>query len=144
MSRVICSTLIILVLLAVVAISQDSRLTQPVEETATSKLTADVEICTDVVDRACTGSAPAFDANVGKLYCWSRISGMTDETTIRHIWLYSGKTVLEVPLTIKGNHWRTWSCKNISASMTGDWEVRIIDASGSNIASTVFTVGDKK
>ena len=134
MKRIILPTIAIAILLATVAIAQDS---QPV---GASGLTAKVEICTQVADRECTGSAATFPASVGQLYCWSEVSGGSGETTIKHVWSHAGKVVLEVPLTIKGKRWRTWSNKNILPHLTGEWEVRVVDASGNTIGSAKFTV----
>jgi hypothetical protein len=134
----------ILLLSAVVAASQDANPTEPAQTTTASALTAELQICTEITDRACTGGATTFDASVGMLYCWSQINGGSGEATIKHIWSHAGKVILEVPLTIKGNRWRTWSSKNIAASQTGEWEVKVVDASGNTIKSVTFTVGEKK
>ena len=113
----------------------------PGEKPATGALTADVQICTSITDRACTGGATTFDANVGKLYCLSQITGGSADVTIKHIWSHGGKVVAEVPLTIKGSRWRTWSSKTIPASWTGEWTVKIVDANGTELKTVTFTVG---
>jgi hypothetical protein len=113
----------------------------PAEKPATGSLAAEIQICTSITDRACTGGATTFDANVGKLYCLSQITGGTGDGTIKHIWSHAGKVVAEVPLTIKGSRWRTWSSKTIPASWTGEWTVRVVDASGAELKSVTFTVG---
>jgi len=144
MTRIFHAIIMILLLSATIAFSQDTRPTEPAQAATTSALAAEVQICTEITDRACTGGALAFDANVGKLYCWSQITGGSGEAIIKHIWSHAGKVVLEVPLTIKGNRWRTWSVKNIPANLTGEWEVKVVDASGNAIKSVTFTVGEKR
>ena len=144
MIRIFLTIMMTLLLSAAVAVSQDTKPTEPAQTATISALAAEVQICTEITERACTGGALAFDASVGKLYCWSQITGGSGEATIKHIWSHAGKVVLEVPLTIKGNHWRTWSSKNIAASQTGEWEVKVVDASGNTINSVTFTVGEKK
>jgi hypothetical protein len=144
MTRIFLAIAMILLFSAATAVSQDTKPTEPAAATTTSALTAELQICTAITDRACTGGADAFDAGVGQLYCWSQITGGSGETTIKHIWSHAGKVVLEVPLTIKGNRWRTWSSKNIAASQTGEWEVKVVDASGNTIKSVTFAVGEKK
>jgi len=144
MTRIFVTTIMIMLLSATIAVSQDTKPTELAQATTTSTLAAEVQICTEITDRACTRGALAFDASVGKLYCWSQITGGSGEATIKHIWSHAGKVVLEVPLTIKGNRWRTWSVKNITASQTGEWEVKVVDASGNTIKSVTFTSGEKK
>jgi hypothetical protein len=143
MTRIVPVIILILLLTTAAAFSQDTKSAQP-SPTNAPALTADVQICTEITDRACAGGATAFDANVGKLYCWSQVTGGSGEATIKHIWSHAGKVLLEVPLTVKGNRWRTWSSKNIAASQTGEWEVKVVDASGNTIKSVTFTVGEKK
>ncbi|MCX6832663.1 MAG: DUF2914 domain-containing protein [candidate division Zixibacteria bacterium] len=144
MTRILFTTMMIILLSATIAVSQDTKPTESAQTITTSALTAEVQICTEITDRACTGGATTFDASVGKLFCWSQITGGAGEMTIKHIWSHAGKVVLEVPLTIKGNRWRTWSSKNIAANQTGEWEVKVVDASGNTIKSVIFTVGEKK
>jgi hypothetical protein len=144
MTRIFLTIIMTLLLSTAIAVSQDTKPTEPVQATTTSALAAEVQICTEITDRACAGGATTFDASVGKLYCWSQITGGSGEATIKHIWSHAGKVVLEVPLTIKGNRWRTWSVKNIAASQTGEWEVKVVDASGNTIKLVTFTVGVKK
>jgi hypothetical protein len=144
MTRIFVTTIMIMLFSATVAVSQDTKPTEPAQATATSAMAAEVQICTEITDRACTGGATTFDASVGKLHCWSQITGGSGEMTVKHIWSHAGKVLLEVPLTIKGSRWRTWSSKNIAASQTGEWEVKVVDASGNTINSVTFTVGEKK
>ncbi len=116
----------------------------PAEKPAAAGLATEVQICTSITDRACTGGATTFDANVGKLYCWSQITGGSADMTIKHIWSHGGKVVAEVPLTLKSSKYRTWSSKTIPASWTGEWEVKVVDASGAELKTVTFTVGEKK
>jgi hypothetical protein len=140
MTRIFLTIIMMMLLMATAVFAQDTKPTEPAKTAATSTMTAEVEICTQVADRACTGSATTFAANVGQLYCWSQVSGGSGEMTIKHIWSHAGKVVLEVPLAIKGNRWRTWSSKNIAASQTGEWEVKVVDAAGNTIKAVTFTV----
>jgi hypothetical protein len=49
------------------------------------------------------------------------------------------KTLMaSVPLTIKGNRWRTWSSKNLFLS--GKWAVEIVDKDDNVLSTTEFIV----
>jgi len=104
-------------------------------------LSVEVEICTAVVDRAPAGTATSFGADVGTLYCWSKITGAAGETTIKHIWMYEGKKMAVVDLPVKSNYWRTHSSKKILPEWTGNWEVQVVDAAGDTLKTAAFTVG---
>lgn len=155
MKKILVVTGIVVLLLSAFAIAQDTTKPKteppaerpkqapvtPFEEPAAAGLAADVQVCTSITDRACTGGAATFDANVGKLYCWSQITGGSADMTIKHIWSHGGKVVAEVPLTLKSSKYRTWSSKTIPASWTGDWEVKVVDPSGAELKTVTFTVG---
>jgi hypothetical protein len=108
---------------------------------AAPALSAEATLCASVSDREPVGAASNFPAEVGNVCLWTRVTGGAGEMTIHHLWLHDGKQVADVELTIKGNSWRTWSCKKVPASWTGNWEVRVTDAGGNVLKSVTFTVG---
>jgi hypothetical protein len=113
-------------------------------EKSTSALKAEIQVCTGVTDRTPVGAGTTFGTDAGQVYCWSKVTGGTGEETIKHVWMFGGKVVAEVPLTIKGSSWRTWSAKKVLPSMTGEWEVKVVDAAGNTVASATFTIGAPK
>ncbi|MBI5868795.1 MAG: DUF2914 domain-containing protein [candidate division Zixibacteria bacterium] len=108
---------------------------------AAATLTAEVQVCTSITDRMPTGTASSFAADVGTLYCWSKITGAKGETAVKHVWSHEGKEMLSVDLSVKSISWRTFSQKSILPSWTGNWEVKVVDAGGATLASAAFTVG---
>ena len=111
------------------------------EAKAPVEMTVEAQVCTAVTDREPSGTASSFDAGVGSLYCWCRIVGMKGEANIKHVWFRDGKDVLTVELAVKTSSFRTWSQKNIPASGTGNWEVKIVDAADTVLKTVSFTVG---
>ena len=114
------------------------------EAGSASALNAETQICTSVADRAPVGAGTTFPAEIGQLYCWTKITGGAGDQTITHVSSYGGKVMAEVPLTVKGESWRTWSAKRILPSWTGEWEVSVRDAAGNTLATASFTVGEAK
>lgn len=100
----------------------------------------DMTISTDVQDRIPTGTGVFFDADVGKLYAFTRIVGAEGETRIYHKWYHGDRLVADVPLSVRSGDWRTWSSKNIVSNWTGDWRVVIVAEDGSVLGSVKFTV----
>jgi hypothetical protein len=69
-----------------------------------------------------------FPADVGRLYCYSRIKGATDSMEIQHRWYWNDDLITTIPLKVKSNNWRTYSIKTIIPGMTGEWMVAIVNA----------------
>ena len=113
------------------------------QETASAAPELKVEqivIAKEVKDRAPVEPGDKFSAEVGKLYCFTKISGARGETEIKHVWYLADKVVGEVPLKINGPTWRTWSYKTIDKTMTGAWKAEVQDESGKVLATVNFTI----
>lgn len=106
----------------------------------TASLSAEVKVGTEIVDRVISGEASSFPSTVGKVYVWSRVTGGAGESTVKHVYSHNGTEMASVELRINGSSWRTWSSKSILPSWTGDWEVKVVDASGATIGSASFTI----
>jgi hypothetical protein len=150
MSKMFLSTALLLAVLLVPALAQDSTEpakpeTQPAATTETkpeteSSLTAEATLCTGVVDRMAQGEATTFSSDIGEIYLWCRIKGAEDTTYVEHKWYYRGEEKAAVKLSVKGSSWRTWSSKKILPEWTGGWEVRIVDADQKVVKTLSFTV----
>jgi hypothetical protein len=73
-------------------------------------------------------AAAVFPADVGVVYFFTQIVGATGPTELRHVWIYDGKEMASVPLSVGGSGWRTWSSKRILSQYIGDWTVEVRDA----------------
>ena len=77
-----------------VAQTQESAPAQeatPAQETATvqepSNLQVEVAaVCKDVIDRAPVEAGSSFPASVGRLFCFTKITGAVDPTHVTHVW----------------------------------------------------------
>jgi hypothetical protein len=99
-------------------------------------------IATDVKKLKPVGIAESFPATVGKLFCFTRITGMgaREETKIYHLWFYGDHVVQEVLLPVKGLNWRTYSLSPIPPEWTGSWRVDITAEDGTLLKSVSFTI----
>ena len=102
--------------------------------------TVEAVLARNVLDRAPQDTGVAFPADVGTVVLWTRVTG-GDGQTLNHVWFYGDTEVGNVPLTIGGSPWRTWSRKTIPAEATGAWHVEIRDAAGTVLKRIDFTVG---
>ena len=92
---------------------------------------------TGVEEHEPVGEAKEFEASVGKVYCWSKITADTTPTTIKHVWYVDDQKVSEISLDIKFPSTRTWSYKTVRA---GNWRVEITDEAGKVLSVVGFTV----
>lgn len=98
-------------------------------------------VATGVADREPVGEATSFAATAGTLYFYTVLEGDFPEQRIEHVWLHEGEEVARVGLNARGPRWRTWSTKTLPADPAGDWTVRVLDASGTELESVDFTIG---
>ena len=97
-------------------------------------------ITTQVVDRAPVDEVESYPAQIGKLYCFTKIAGAQGETQVTHVWLYQDKEMGRVTLPVRSAEWRTYSSKNILPEWAGGWKVQVLDDAGAEIAVIPFTL----
>jgi hypothetical protein len=85
-------------------------------------------VCLDVVDRECVGRNNVFPAQVGKVYCLTRLYGARADTEITHVWFFGDMERARVQLAIRSVNFRTYSSKIIRPMEIGDWRVEVVDA----------------
>jgi len=100
----------------------------------------DIRICTSVEDRQPVGADTSFDRDVGRLFCFTKLSGDQDSATIYHVWYFNDREMAKVELSIRAKTWRTWSNKNILEAWTGNWRVDVLSSDDNVLGSMEFTV----
>jgi hypothetical protein len=120
--------------------AQEPTAAAPAAPAAQSTATVEAVLARSVVDRAPQDTGVAFPADVGQMVLWMRVTGGEGQT-LNHVWFYGDTEVGNVPLTIGGSPWRTWSRKTIPMEATGAWHVEIRDAAGTVLKRIDFTVG---
>lgn len=98
------------------------------------------DFATSIENREPVGVDTAFAADVGNIYCFTHIKGITDTTQITHEWYYKEEQKAQIDLTVASDNWRTWSSKTILESWTGPWRVMIIGPNGDVLATKNFVI----
>ena len=101
---------------------------------------AEMEFCTGVQDREPVNADTTFLNTVETVYCFTKITGATEPTTVKHIWYHNENEMASVDLNVGGDNWRTWSSKRISEDWTGKWRVDVVSASGEVLMTKGFTI----
>lgn len=100
----------------------------------------DAALSTDVVDRHPQGVGNEFPASAGRIYCFTKVTGMA-KGEVLHRWIRDGKVETVIPLRISGPSWRVWSAKSLYPESVGNWKVEVVDAAGGTVLKTLeFTV----
>jgi hypothetical protein len=85
-------------------------------------------------------TASAFDAAVGQIAGWTRVTGVDAGSKITHLWIHGADTA-RVELNVGGSPWRTYSRKTIPSGATGDWTLEVLGPDGAKLASKSFKIG---
>jgi len=101
---------------------------------------AEAVVTTRIEDRAPVDAIQAYTATVGKLYCFTRVTGAAGDTAVVHVWSQGGAEEGRVELPVRSGDWRTWSAKTIPPGAAGDWRVDVLDAEGNVLKTTRFTL----
>jgi hypothetical protein len=97
-------------------------------------------ICVDVQDREPVGVDTTFNSDVGFLFCFTRIEGAADSTSVTHAWYYGDSKMAEITLPVKSARWRTYSKKQILPQHTGKWNVVVLSEAGDPLAQMSFFI----
>ena len=119
--------------------------TTPAKEAATVQEPAHLQvevaaICKDVIDRAPEDAGTSFPASVGKLFCFTKITGALNPTHITHVWSFDGTERARVELEVNSSSWRTYSSKFIENQEVGAWRVEVVDSAGNVLQTLNFEV----
>ena len=94
-------------------------------------------VTSGIENREPTDNISSVTTEVAKLFYFTELRGMEGQT-VTHRWEHNGEVMAEVPFEIGGQRWRVFSSKNLAPSLTGEWKVSVLDASGSALSSNTF------
>lgn len=98
----------------------------------------EIVITTAIIDREPMDSVEVFPRQNGKLYCFTRILGAEDETSVYHLWYQGDQLMSKVELPVRSPNWRTWSAKQLREDWPGMWRVEIQDKQGNFLSEISF------
>ena len=131
----VCSFRLVILLLTILAVPV-AGLTQ----SAGQLQVATAAICRDVVNREPVDAGTTFPLSVGKLSCFTKITGVEGSGKITHVWYLGDNERSRVDLTVNGPTWRSFSTKAIRPGDAGSWHVDVVDPAGVVLKSVPFEV----
>jgi hypothetical protein len=130
---------VLLVVVSLIIAPFSYALTSMAQETV-PLVVEEAAICRDVVDRQPIGSGYSFEASVGKLFCFTKITGAQSPAQVSHAWYFGDAQRAEVTLSLKSSSWRTYSSKRIQYHEIGDWHVEILGPGGEILKTLEFKI----
>jgi hypothetical protein len=130
---------VLLITIALITIPLSHAVTSMAQEIALL-VVSEASICLDVVDRQPVGAGDSFEASVGKLYCFTKITGAQGLTQISHAWYYGDTQRAKVTLSVGSSSWRTYSSKIIQPHEIGDWRVDVLGPGDEILQTLRFTI----
>lgn len=97
-------------------------------------------VAAGVEQRQPVGVSEHFAADIGRVYCFTRVRGASGEESVTHVWMKEGKEMARVELAVRSDNWRTWSSKRVLPEWRGAWTVKVLDQTGVELASIPFTL----
>lgn len=101
---------------------------------------SDAVVCKDVIDRTPVNAGNSFRASVGKLCCFTRITGAQEPTRITHVWYFGNTQWAWVTLKVRSASWRTYSSKVIQPHQVGSWHVDVLGPDGELLRTLEFEI----
>jgi hypothetical protein len=99
----------------------------------------DVQICSSIEDRQPEGTGTVFSDDLEKIYCFTKVIGAEDTTSVNHVWYMGDKQIISVNLPIKAASWRTWSSKMLDMGL-GKGYVEIVSEGGDILGKVEFEI----
>lgn len=99
----------------------------------------DIQICSGIEDRQPTGAAAVFPDDLEKIFCFTKVIGAEDTTSVNHVWYMGDKQIISVNLPIKAASWRTWSSKMLDMGL-GKGYVEIVSEGGDVLGKAEFEI----
>ena len=96
------------------------------------------QFTTGIEDREPVDQITFVPNDVRKIFFFSDLRGLAGQT-VRHRWIYDGRTMAEVRFDVRGPRWRIWSSKELMPDWIGNWTVEIVTADDEVIATETFT-----
>ena len=130
---------VLLVVIALIIVPLSHAATSIAQET-TPLAVAEASICRDVVNRQPIGAGYSFEASVGKLVCFTKITGAQSPAQISHVWYFGDVERATVTLSVRSSSWRTYSSKRIQPHEIGDWRVDVLGPGGEILGTLQFKI----
>jgi len=136
MAKKVLFILLAVILSAAIGFAQEETTAAPEAAIVVEELV----LCTGVEERQPVEANTEFTNDVGRVYCFSKIVGVTEATPVFHVFYHNDVQMAKIELTVKGTPWRTWSYKTILENWLGDWKVEVQDADGNVLKSAPFKI----
>ncbi|HEX6928807.1 MAG TPA: DUF2914 domain-containing protein [Gammaproteobacteria bacterium] len=118
---------------------QDSQGMASQQQTGAEPDVARAQFTSAVQNREPVDEVSEFQAEQAPLYFFTEIKNGAGQT-VTHKWVHEGEVMAEVPLEVGSDSWRTWSSKELTPELEGEWTVQVVDGQGNTITEESIEV----
>ncbi len=86
---------------------------------------------------------PVFENDIGRIYAVTKITKISENTYLKHLWFLRDKIMMDSTSQVKENQMRSQSGLNIKPQWTGKWRVDITSADGTLLYTIPFIIRQK-
>jgi len=95
------------------------------------------QFTTAVNDREPVDQVVTLDSPTPTVSFFSELNDLQNQS-VSHQWFYNDKLMYEKSFAVKGPRWRVWTRKTLNPGWTGDWTVKVVTQSGTELRSESF------
>jgi hypothetical protein len=140
MKRAMCLSVFAMFACYSISFSQDSTASAAAQVSAAPSPSFSVDsiaIAGNIESRMPVQVNSEFPWDVGRVFCWVRISSSHAPVPVKFLWYKNEEMVLEWPYSLISESGRLWGMKAVA---TGKWKVEIVDASKNIVKTASFEV----
>jgi hypothetical protein len=147
MKRLVCLSFFAVFAFYCTSFSQDSSASAstqaPTQASAAASPSFSVDsiaIAANIESRVPMGVGSEFAWDIGRVFCWIRVSSPQAPVPVKFLWYKNEEMVLEWPYSLISESGRLWGMKAVS---TGKWKVEIVDGAKNVVKTANFVVKDR-
>jgi hypothetical protein len=138
--RIVLATIFMIAMGAAVSAQEQSGSSTPASP-AVFKLEQAV-MCEDIKDYLPYNAAVVFSMEIGKVFCFTSFSGITEKIYIFHDWFRQDRLITTKRLLLQPPEWATTSSIQLREADKGPWRVEVKDETGKVIQVLRFSITD--
>jgi hypothetical protein len=99
-------------------------------------------MCEDIKDYLPYHTAVVFSLEIGKVYCFTSFSGISNKMYIFHDWYRQDRLITTKRLLLQPPEWGTYSSIQLREADKGPWRVELKDEEGKVLKVLRFSITD--
>jgi len=100
-------------------------------------------ICREIQSLTPIGEGTFFPGDIPKLYCFTKVKGARQHTSVTHIWYYGSREMARITLPVRAPSWRTYSSLTFYENWPGRWSGAVVSPNNVILKLLTFNIEKK-